>query len=401
MKWILVLLAAAAVPAYGDTRCYLFEMDTPARDSHDSTRRERWCYQEVESGAGDSLFIFNADEEEVKPELSLLTNADGTVTHGSLLADEVTFHRVKGSEFNPFPVPLRRPEQSPSAGLLSLGAQLSAARVLGELARARPATIDLGVEEGPQAAQARQPWRGFWWPYKNFTMGPVLSKYDRYVAARTGSSPGSYGWERSHHVYEGVWWEGHCNGWAASSILRSQPTIARTDSATGLVFSVSDQKGILAEHDYCARASIYGKRYRGGGDNIWDMDPALFHNTILYYIGRLGKPIAMDYRRDNAVDNHVVSGYGMQIVRTSPTTLSVITTLRVHKYDTKMSSVPGIAPAYTRVYKYELKQDGGRTVGGRWLSNNPDFLWAPLGPTNCKRGGSELQENYVQAILRM
>jgi hypothetical protein len=203
-------------------------------------------------------------------------------------------------------------------------------------------------------------------------------------------------------VYKGVWWEGHCNGWAASSILRNQPTISRTDSSTGLVFSVSDQKGILAEHDYCAKATMYGKRYRGGGDNIWDMDPAVFHNAILYYIGRLGKPIAMDYRRDGAVDNHVVSGYGMQIVRSSPTLLNVITTLRVHKYDGKKTDVPGIAPAYSRVYKYELRQDGsGRTIGGRWLSNNPDFLWAPLGPTNCKRNGAELKEDYVQAILRM
>lgn len=402
MKWILVLLALAAAPAYGDTRCYFFELETPSRDLHDAVRRERWCYQEVATGAGQALYIFNADEEEVKPELALLKNPDGTLTHGSLLADEVTFHRVRADELNPFPVPLIAPDRSPSGGMLSAEARQTAERVLAQLKSAAPELIDLTVQEGPRAAQARQPWRGYWWPYKNLPMGPVLSKYDRYVAARTGSSPGSYGWERSHHVYEGVWWEGHCNGWAASSILRAQPTISRTDSSTGLVFSVSDQKGMLAEHDYCARATMYGKRYRGGGDDIWDMDPAVFHNAIVYYIGNLGKPIAMDYRRDAAVDNHVVSGYGMQITRTSPTTLNVVTTLKVHNYDTKMSSVPGIAPAYNRVYKYELRQDGsGRIVGGRWLSNNPDFLWAPLGPTACRRGGSELLENYVQGILRM
>lgn len=401
MKWILALLFAVATPAYGDTRCYLFELETPSRELHDATRMERWCYQEVTSGAGEALYIFNADEEEVRPELALLKNPDGTLTHGSLLADELSFHRVRGDELNPFPVPLIAPQQSPSVGVLSANTLRTAERVLGQLRGASPELIDLTVQEGPQAAQARQPWRGYWWPYQGFPMGSVLSKYDRYVAARTGSSPGSYGWERSHHVYEGIWWEGHCNGWAASSILRAQPTISRTDPSTGLVFSVSDQKGMLAEHDYCARATMYGKRYRGGND-IWDVDPAVFHNAISYYIGRLGKPIAMDYRRDTAVDNHVVSGYGMQITRISPTTLNVITTLRIHKYDTKMSSVPGVAPAYTKVYKYELQQDGnGRTVGGRWLSNNPDFLWAPLGPTACKRGGAELMEDYVQAILRM
>lgn len=395
MKWILVMLFAAAVPAYGETRCYLFDLETPARDPHDAVRTERWCYQ----NAGEALYIFNADEEEVKPELALLKNQDGSVTHGSLLADEVTFHRVKG--LNPFPVPLELPSRNPSAGALSARAMASAERVLAQLKDARPALIDLAAQEGPQAAQARQPWRGYWWPYKGFPMGPVLSKYDRFVAARTGSSPNSYGWEKANHVYKGVWWEGHCNGWAASSILRSQPSVSRRDSSTGLVFSVSDQKGILAEHDYCARATMYGKRYRSGGD-IWDVSPAVFHNAILYYIGRLGKPIAIDYRRDAPVDNHVVSGYGMQIVRTSPSLLNVVTTLRVHQYDGKKSDIPGVAPAYSRVYKYELQQDAsGQITGGRWLSNNPDFLWAPLGPADCRRNGAELKEAYVQSILRM
>lgn len=409
MKWIFVFSLAVISFALGktagsveSTRCYIFEQETPSRDPHEATRNERWCYQPLATGEGDALYIFNADGDEVKPELALLKNPDGTLTHGSLLADEVTFHRVKEADFNPFSVPLSLPRQNPSSEGLSEKLNQSAQAVLRQLNDSDPPLIELAVQEGPQAAQARQPWRGFWWPYKNFTIGNSLSKYDKFVAARTGSSPGSYGWERANHVYKGVWWEGHCNGWAASSILRNQPTVSRTDGRTGLVFSVSDQKGVLAEHDYCARASMYGKRYRGGGDNIWDMDPALFHNTILYYIGRLGKPVAMDYRRDAAVDNHVVSGYGMQIVRISPTTLSVITTLRVHKYDTKKTEIPGIAPAYTRVYKYELTQDAnGRTVGGRWLSNNPDFIWAPLGAANCRRGGKELVEGYVQEILRM
>jgi hypothetical protein len=399
MKWILVLLFAAAAPANGGTSCYTFEQETPSRDPRDAVRQERWCYQPAAEGA---LYIFNADGEEVRPELALLKNADGTVTHGSLLAGEISFHRVRGEEFNPFPVPLSIPHRKPGTEPLSARVVSSADNVLARLKESRPGLTELTVREGIQAAQARQPWRGFWWPYKKFPMAGPLSKYDRFVTARTGANPGAYGWERAHHVYKGVWWEGHCNGWAASSILRGEPSAPVTDAQTGLVFTVSDQKGILAEHDYCARATIYGKRYRGKGDDIWDMDAALFHNTLLYYIGGLGKPIAIDYHRDAPVDNHVVSGYGMQIVRTSPTSLSVTATLRVHKYDTKLNDVPGVAPAYTRIYKYVLRQDGnGRITSGRWLSRNPDFLWAPLGTAPCRRGGHELKEEHVQGILKM
>lgn len=394
---LLNLALASGAQAEGPIRCFDFQLENPSRDPHDAMREERWCYQEVTLSSGEGLYIFNGDSEEVRPELALVKNPDGSLTHGSLLAGEISFHRVDGREFNPFPVPLRMPTEGGIQPPISLLA--TAQVVLAELTRANPPLADLKVSEGPQAAQARQPWRGYWWPYKNFPMGSVLMKYDRFVQARTGSNPGTYSWERSRHVYKGVWWEGHCNGWVASAILRSQPTTARTDGRSGAAFSVSDLKGVLAEHDYCARATLYGRRYRNGGD-LYDMNPALFHRTIQYYIGNLGKPIGIDYRRDVPVDNHIASGYSMRIVRTSPTTLNVTTNLRVHRYDTKRTNVPGIAPAYTRVYKYVLTQDGnGNTTGGRWLSTNPDFLWAALGSANCRRGGKELREEYVRGIL--
>src|SRR5262249_43999970 len=149
------------------------------------------------------------------------------------------------------------------------------------------------------------PWRGYWWPFKGQSLAGPLSRYDQFVAARTGSNPGSRAWEASHHYSTGIWWQGHCNGWAASALLRAHPSTAKRDRVSGVVFSVSDQKGILAEKDFCAAVAFFGHRENGlPTDDPYDIHPALFHQTLTYYIGQLHKPVAMDYHADPVIDNH-------------------------------------------------------------------------------------------------
>jgi hypothetical protein len=263
---------------------------------------------------------------------------------------------------------------------------------------------DFAVSEGRFTEESNvKPWRGYWWPYKNQplagTSSAPLSKYDRFVKARTGISPGAASWERSHHVYSGIWWEGHCNGWAASSVLRKQPHSV-TDSRSGVSFTVSDIKGILAETDYCANVAFFGRRYNGRrGDNIKDILPGTFHRTLTYYIGSLKKPVAMDYHRDPAVDNHVVSGYTMDITKTGANTFRVTAVLTVHKYDGSRANTPGTAPRYTRTYKYNLTQNSDGSLSGSWISTNPDFLWVPLSPADCGSNNARISHRRVAELL--
>ena len=76
---------------------------------------------------------------------------------------------------------------------------------------------------------AIQPWSGWWWPAGNsgptlFAPGGPLDKYDQYLAATSGQSPGTRAWEREELYVPGVAWAGHCNGFAAAALLEPEPT---------------------------------------------------------------------------------------------------------------------------------------------------------------------------------
>lgn len=412
LLWALIVASPELSQAENPPACYKFVFsENPEASTGIVTRSEVWCYQRLSNPLG-GLFIFNADGPEVKSELALLVEPDGVLTHSSLLNGEVSTHRVQTRQFNPFSVPLEEPQGITMMQVLPGDEAFfqSADEVLGLfLSQSIQIQVeDMTVKEGLWQASARTlPWRGYWWPHRNQPLSgsssSPLAKYDRYVSARTGSSPRAVAWENANHRYTGVGWAGHCNGWAASSVLRKEPTIARRDATSGETFSVSDQKGLLAEIDYCSHVAFFGKRYRGrASDNIRDISPAVFHQTLKYYIGDLGKPVAMDYRRTTPVDNHIISGVSMDVKKTSTNTYSVKTTLTVHRYDKSRTNTPGVAPRYIRTYSYTLRENpNGNIVSGSWLSDNPDFLWVPLSPSDCSSNNPRLDGKRVEAILKM
>ncbi len=387
-----------ATRAAESSRCYRIPVGSPEMARDAKARTETWCYQKPGNLAG-GLYIYNADLPSVRPELALLLEADGTITHGSLSAGKLTMHRVHSTHFNPYSVPLKEP--SGQYPVVELERELSD-DVFSQLLSHRGTTAQMSLLESPAAASsAVRPWRGYWWPYKNRPLqrGPY-ARFDQFVRHRTGSSAGTAAWEDTYHRYKGVWWEGHCNGWAAASVLRSEPTFARVDVASGIVFSVSDQKAYWSGIDYCVNSAFFGERYRNTRNNPRDIHPHIFHKTLSYYIGSLRKPVAIDYRADATVDNHVVSAYSFNMQPAGANRYSVTATLTVHKYDGSITNIPGTAPAYTRVYKYILlTNNAGVPVGGSWLSANPDFLWVPLSPRTCGSNNPRLKHEWVNAIM--
>lgn len=367
---------------------------------------EVWCYQNVSEG----LFIFNADGDRVSAETALLIDEKNEIIHGSMVADEVSLHRVSAHQFNPFSIPLVEPRGESPARPEEIRAAFDTAPAVLDQFRVgqRIPAADLVLNPGRAIASVprdRLPWRGYWWPYKGMPLarnsGSPLGKYDRFVTSYSGSNPGSADWERSRHAYRGINWEGHCNGWAASAILRKEPKIRKRDPRTGIVFTVADQKGILSERDYCASTAFFGRRYNAKpGQDISDIYPDLFHKTITYYIGQLGKPVALDYKRGFEVDNHIASGYRMNVEKLNSNTYRITTVLTVHKYDSSSRASPGVAPTYKRTYRYQLKVDGnGQIASGRWLSGNPDFLWVPLASPKCRTQNPQIEEDWTVRIL--
>ena len=398
-----LVLFLTALPAFaaGSARCYSFTTtEVPEREARPSPRTERWCYQDIQT-AGGGAFIYNADSAVVRPELALVRHANGILTHGSLQAGKVTMHSVRFAQFNPFPVPLDEPRHlAASAAPQSRAFTESADAVLAALLRAEnPNPATLAVSPGVTAAQASAlPWRGFWWPMKGQPMIGPLSKYDAFVGARD-RNPGAAAWESSHHVSHGIWWEGHCNGWAAAAIMRAEPSSPRIDSNSGQSFRVSDLKGVLTEEDYCANAAMFGHRWRRSGDVL--VTPEEFHKALTYHVGQLHKLIAFNERADGVVDNRVISSYDMSVANSGPGEVTVTTSVRLHTYDGQRVESPGVAPSYTRVYKYTLQQSpDGAVSGGRWLSAMPGFVWVPLSPGKCSAGDPYLSESYIGSLTQ-
>jgi hypothetical protein len=90
----------------------------------------------------------------------------------------------------------------------------------------------------------------------------------------------------------------------------------------------------------------------------------------------------------------------MDIQRTGTNRYKVTAKLNVHRYDSSRIEQPGIAPEYTRTYRYTLiTDDSGTPTGGSWISTNPDFLWVPLAPTTCSQNNPHMDEGYTAEIL--
>jgi hypothetical protein len=204
--------------------------------------------------------------------------------------------------------------------------------------------------------------------------GPTspLAKYDTFVRARGGMSSAQK-WEDRNHTAGGSKWEGHCNGWAASAILRKEPRRSVRDSLTGVSFTVSDLKGLMAEQDICVKYQIFGHRYRGiPGDNLRDITPVLFHQVLTYYVGRLRKALVIDHLQGVGLDNHIVSGYTMNMRTTGVNADEVTTTLKIHRYASGRAALAG-------------RSVGSGAVAGEWRAATTPNPRRPRGSDSTSR----------------
>ena len=393
-------------------QCFLFRVPNNVAATHRSiSKHEKWCYLTL-FNPEETRIIFNANHESIRPELVVLINKDNTITHASLNAGNLSFHRVDAAEYNPFSIPLVPPTDRSPISISSNSQLLKSLHTFLYQLQTQNVMLEkmdwVGTSPSgqltPLASATRLPFRGYWWPYSSARLWTgsqsPLAKYDKFINARQGDSSGAQDWERTHHNYTGLKWEGHCNGWAASSILRFEPKSSIYDAKSGVTFSVSDLKGILAEKDNCVDFAFFGRRYTNSTSDPNDIYPDVFHKTILYYLGRLRKPIVMDRMTYGAVENHVVSGYQLSMKKMSSSKYFVSMTLRIHGYDKSITNAPGAAPYYTKTYQYYLWfSPDGRIERGQWYSKNPDFLWVPLAFSQCAPTNPFVTEEWVESIM--
>jgi hypothetical protein len=399
--------SASAQPQTAE--CYRFKShDLPIAAPSPEERSEIWCYRHLNEPSGATM-IFQIDSQgRTTPELSFIVESDGSITHASLLQGNLSVHNVRGN-FTPIPVPLTPPADAERVPMpltpTSLSSSDSALKVL-TTSHITHADISLKMSGQFEAATSPSmlPWRGYWFPYSSgrlhYGKESTLAKFDRIIEARTGTRGTAQSWESRNHYADGVPWAGHCNGWAAAAIMRKEPSKPWTDPVSGITLSVGEQKGLLIERDYCPKFAFFGHRYVGPQSEFRDIHADLFHKTVRYYLGELGKPLLVDVMAHEPVENRVISGYKMQIANVGTNSFIVTMKATIHTYDLKLTDDQGTAPSEVRTYKYQLWTDhDGNITSGAWISANPDFLWMPLAPgRECKSTNPAVTEAWVSAF---
>jgi len=406
-------------PAHASSeQCFqFFKNDLP-----EWAHRETWCYQERRIESQVYLFLFQFDSgfaDLVKPELTALIKLDHKkrplkMSVGSNHRGTVQFDELPSLKLNPFAIPLS-PEEASQVAVRVYPHTRKASALLDSFISSHRVQVRahsvISLQEGIYSANISEkhfPFNGFWWSLAGLPMssGPnsPLGFYDLYQKAHTGRNPNSVGWEEKNHTGGEAEWGGHCNGWAASSVLFPEPTKTLYDPTTGRVLTPYAQKGMLAEAAYCVQTAFYGKRYSGPGDDLLDVYPDVFHRVLSYYIGELGQGVAMDYVRTAEIDNHTITGYRFEIRANGLQSYHVNAVLTVAGYDIEQRDSIGRAVTYERKYSYTLKTDAkGEIISGQWdeSSDNPDFLWVALSPAkNCGGMNPKIDYQTVSKIIQ-
>lgn len=262
------------------------------------------------------------------------------------------------------------------------------------------------------------PWSGDWWPRSRPSLfkgwsgnkpGP-LAKYDNYVTALTGRNPGAVAWEsnprNNHYNPNAADWEGHCNGWAAASIMTAEPTVDRTRG--GINFTVADQKALLTEQWMNCYCNFYGNRYWGNsGDDMDDIYPDEFHRLLEKYIDTGKSAIICDIQPDEMVWNFPLYKYESSWSESwfDDSKIKVKTTCWYVNDDVKPNFIGTRSFAVRYTYNLYLDEKGNIEYGewtGKSRSNHPDFVWVPTSDApNPKKGNLEnpcLNPKYVKRI---
>jgi hypothetical protein len=269
---------------------------------------------------------------------------------------------------------------------------------------ASPVTAGFDAASVPEE---RMPWSGYWWPIlegelvHGYTDQPSpLEKYDAYV---TGYYPAAAVAQGLVHEYdpEGEMWYGHCDSWAAASILEAEPR--HTGNLKGIPFRIGDKKGLLTLLYERYAVTRYGTHYWGPADDPNDIYPGGvdgFHQTLINYISNQGLPIVAEIDPGLEVWSFPIYRYEMEWVDEGDTRH---VTCKVWMADDFVSPDFLGTQEVTQTYTYALKIDGHGNIldePGYWegesVDSHPDYLWFPI---SLGAGSDYLDAEVVYEIV--
>ncbi|NQT93635.1 MAG: hypothetical protein HQ559_12820 [Lentisphaerae bacterium] len=258
------------------------------------------------------------------------------------------------------------------------------------------------------------PWSGYWWPmlqgfgHNLYAEGGPLDKYDQYVFNLTGSnpSPTAVEWEYDHNRTtnpDNTWW-GHCDGWAAASILDPEPIVPV--DLLGVHFTVGDRKGILTTWRTEGRyATVWGDIYTGAPDDRDDIYPYEFITVLIQHIVNQDVPLLVDMYTDDQIWNHPVYGYELTELAQNGDGTADFRCRLYYASDGVDRDYVGIERLRrTLEFRCQVDTEGNFTDGpSEWLGTSvdkhPDFVWFPAPtPAENPNRNTGLEKEHVYAI---
>ena len=263
-------------------------------------------------------------------------------------------------------------------------------------------------------ATTELPWSGYWWPmleghgYNLYAEDGPLHKYDQYVFALTGTnpSPTAREWEYDHNRTtnpDNTWW-GHCDGWAAASILDPEPIVPV--DLLGIHFTVGDRKGILTTWRTEGRyATVWGDIYSGPPDDVDDIYPYEFVTVLIQHIVNRDLPVLADLYTTGEIWNYPVYGYRLtELSQNGDGTADFSCKIYFASDGVDRDYIGTKKLSRTLEFRCQVDEEGNFTDGpsewmGESLDNHPDFLWfpAPTPPENSHRNAG-LEKEHVYAV---
>ena len=267
-------------------------------------------------------------------------------------------------------------------------------------------------------------WSGYWWPmfsshdrddYMNlYDEGGPLDKYDEYCVASGLPNPRSKEFEGWRHFadkrlenatgYTAFWW-GHCNGWAAASVLENEPTTAR--EVKGITFEVGDQKGLLTVCHNGDPVDVIRK--------LGDDDAHLFHAMLVQSIGKEKRGLIFDTKLDpidpktgepvREVWNYPAYRYEFIYTEQGPKTWDVTAQVWFAN-DAVEPNFVGVKnwPIEERpkVYTYRIVGSQENPTSGYWIGgsrlDHPDLMWRPQ-PLSVQNAAEERDPGSSQTTF--
>jgi Transglutaminase elicitor len=190
-------------------------------------------------------------------------------------------------------------------------------------------------------------------------------------------------------------WEGLGNGWASATLLHPEPRpiILENPQGVQIPFGSSDIKAILSYY-FAFGKNLPQTKHLGFRCFVReinsstepacfdDLNPKDFHITLANEIGLRKKSIIVDVDQFEAVWNHPVESYRIEIDESSDSRLKKIKLYLTYVANSEKNSWEQILGTnlqkkVTRIYQYELKLDtDGEIISGKWMSKDrPDFIW--------------------------